>query len=105
MYNNLAANCYAIEKNLSELVKYYNKLQLYSILDKCARLSEPKVHLIADRLHQIQNDEKTLIHEVQLRYLRFLSYIPFITFIALVLLFYEIFRRFFISRFNSRNTI
>ena len=105
VYNNLAANCYAIEKNLSELVKYYNKLQLYSILDKCARLSEPKVHLIADRLHQIQNDEKTLIHEMQLRYLRFLNYIPFITFIALVLLFYEIFRRFFISHFNSRNRI
>ena len=105
VYNNLAANCYAIEKNLSELVKYYNKLQLYSILDKCARLSEPKVHLIADRLHQIQNDEKTLIHEVHLRYLRFLSYVPFISFIALMILFYEILRRFFVSRFNSRNTI
>ena len=43
VYNNLTANCQAVEKNLIDLVNYYNKLQLYKILDKCNKLSEPKV--------------------------------------------------------------
>ena len=32
VYNNLSANCYAVENNLVELVNYYSKIQLYKIL-------------------------------------------------------------------------
>ena len=96
------ANCYAIEKNLKRLVNYYNKLQLYQILDKCSQLKDPKIHLIANRLHDIQMDERSAIERVYLRYLQILSYIPIVTFIALIILFYEIIRRFVTYRYSSR---
>jgi len=102
VYNNLFANCYAIEKNLKRLVNYYNKLQLYQILDKCSQLKDPKIHLIANRLHDIQMDERSTIERLYSRYLKILSYIPIITFIALIILFYEIIRRFVAYRYNSR---
>jgi fibronectin-binding autotransporter adhesin len=105
VYNNLSANCYAIEKNLAELVNYYNKLQLYKILDRCNKLSEPKVHLIAERLHQIQLDETTALQELYYGYLRFLNYLPFISFIAFVILAYEFIRRYIVSYFRSKNAI
>ncbi|WP_262589717.1 autotransporter-associated beta strand repeat-containing protein [Candidatus Pelagibacter communis] len=102
VYNNLFANCYAIEKNLKRLVNYYNKLQLYQILDKCSQLKDPKIHLIANRLHDIQMDERSAIERLYSRYLKILSYIPIVTFIALIILFYEIIRRFVAYRYNSR---
>ena len=105
VYNNLSANCYAIENNLIELVEYYNKLQLYKILDRCNKLSEPKVHLIAERLHQIQLDETTALQELYYGYLRFLNYIPFITFIAFVILAYEFIRRYIVNYFRSRRAV
>lgn len=102
VYNNLFANCYAIEKNLKQLINYYDKLQLYQILDKCSQLKDPKIHLIANRLHDIQMDERSAIEILYSRYLKILSYIPIVTFIALIILFYEIIRRFVASRYNSR---
>ena len=105
VYNNLTANCAAVEKNLAGLVNYYNKLQLYKILDRCNKLSEPKVHLIAERLHQIQLDETTALKELYYGYLRFLNYIPFITFIAFVILAYEFIRRYIVNYFRSRKTV
>jgi fibronectin-binding autotransporter adhesin len=105
VYKNLAANCYAVENKLVELVNYYNKLQLYKILDRCNKLSEPKVHLIAERLHQIQLDETTKLQELYYGYLRFLNYIPFITFIAFIILAYEFVRRYIIDYFKSKKAI
>ena len=105
VYKNLNANCSAVEKKLGKLVNYYNKLQLYKILDKCNKLSEPKVHLIAERLHQIQLDETTALQELYYGYLRFLNYLPFISFIAFVILAYEFIRRYVVSYFRSRNAI
>ena len=105
VYNNLAANCYGIQKNLSSLVKYYNKIQLYQILDKCEQLDDPKIHLIADRLHQIQLDERNAIDRLYSRYLRILSYMPLITFVAFVVLFYEFIRRYVVNYFRNKNTI
>ena len=105
VYNNLTANCAAVEKNLAGLVNYYNKLQLYKILDRCNKLSEPKVHLIAERLHQIQLDETTALQELYYGYLRFLNYIPFITFIAFVILAYEFIRRYIVNYFRSRKAV
>ena len=105
VYNNLAANCYAIEKNLSELVKYYNKLQLYSILDKCAKISEPEVHLIANRLHEIQLEERNIIDRLYLEYLKILNYISMITFVTFIILIYEFTRRFVVNYYRSKNTI
>jgi len=102
VYNNLFANCYAVEKNLTRLINYYDKLQLYQILDKCSQLKDPKIHLIANRLHDIQMDERSAIEILYSRYLKILSYIPIVTFIALIILFYEIIRRFVSSRYNSR---
>ena len=90
------------QKNLKRLVNYYNKLQLYQILDKCSQLKDPKIHLIANRLHDIQMDERSAIERVYSRYLQILSYIPIITFIALIILFYEIIRRFVTYRYSSR---
>ena len=105
VYKNLAANCYAVENKLVELVSYYNKLQLYKILDKCNKLSEPKVHLIAERLHQIQIDETTKLQELYYGYLRFLNYIPFVTFVAFIILAYEFIRRYVIDYFRSKKAI
>jgi len=105
VYNNLSANCYAVENNLVELVNYYSKIQLYKILDKCSRLSEPKVHLIAERLHQIQLDETTALQELYYGYLRFLNYIPFITFVTFIILAYEFVRRYIIDHFKSKKAI
>ena len=105
VYNKLTANCSAVEKNLGQLVNYYNKLQLYKILDKCNKLSEPKVHLIAERLHQIQLDETTALQELYYGYLRFLNYIPFITFVAFVILAYEFIRRYIVNYFRSRKAV
>ena len=102
VYNNLFANCYVVEKNLKRLINYYDKLQLYQILDKCSQLKDPKVHLIANRLHDIQMEERSAIEILYLKYLKILSYIPIITFIALIILFYEIIRRFIVSYHNSR---
>ena len=102
VYNNLFANCYVVEKNLKRLINYYDKLQLYQILDKCSQLKNPKVHLIANRLHDIQMEERSAIEILYLKYLKILSYIPIITFIALIILFYEIIRRFIVSYHNSR---
>ena len=102
VYNNLFANCYAIEQNLKELINHYDKLQLYQILDKCSQLKDPKIHLIANRLHDIQMDERSAIEILYSRYLKILSYIPIITFIALIILFYEIIRRFVAYRYNTR---
>ena len=98
----LLANCTAVEKNLETLVRYYNKLQLYKILDRCNKISEPKIHLIADRLHQIQLDETTKLKELYYGYLQFLNYVPFITFIAFVVLVYEFIRRYIIDHFRSK---
>ena len=105
VYNNLAANCYGIQQNLSSLVKYYNKIQLYQILDKCEQLDDPKIHLIADRLHQIQLDERDTIDRLYSKYLRILSYVPLITFVAFIVLFYEFVRRYIINYFRHKNTI
>ena len=105
VYNKLTANCSAVEKNLAGLVNYYNKLQLYKILDRCNKLSEPKVHLIAERLHQIQLDETTALQELYYGYLRFLNYIPFITFVAFVILAYEFIRRYIVNYFRSRKAV
>ena len=105
VYNNLTANWAAVEKNLAGLVNYYNKLQLYKILDRCNKLSEPKVHLIAERLHQIQLDETTALQELYYGYLRFLNYIPFITFIAFVILAYEFIRRYIVDYFRSKRVV
>ncbi|WP_440613834.1 autotransporter-associated beta strand repeat-containing protein [Candidatus Pelagibacter sp. HIMB1748] len=102
VYNNLFANCYAVEKNLKDLINYYDKLQLYQILDKCSQLKDPKIHLIANRLHDIQMDERSAIEILYSRYLKILSYIPIVTFIALIILFYEVIRRFITYRYNSR---
>jgi autotransporter-associated beta strand protein len=102
VYNNLFANCYVVEKNLKRLINYYDKLQLYQILDKCSQLKNPKVHLIANRLHDIQMEERSAIEILYLKYLKILNYIPIITFIALIILFYEIIRRFIVSYHNSR---
>ena len=102
VYNNLFANCYAVEKNLTRLINYYDKLQLYQILDKCSQLKDPKIHLIANRLHDIQMDERSAIEILYSRYLKILSYIPIVTFIALIILFYEIIRRFITYRYKSR---
>ena len=102
VYNNLFANCYVVEKNLKRLINYYDKLQLYQILDKCSQLKDPKVHLIANRLHDIQMEERSAIEILYLKYLKILNYIPIITFIALIILFYEIIRRFIVSYHNSR---
>ena len=102
VYNNLFANCYVVEKNLKRLINYYDKLQLYQILDKCSQLKDPKVHLIANRLHDIQMEERSAIEILYLKYLKILSYIPIITFIALIIFFYEIIRRFIVSYHNSR---
>ena len=102
VYNNLFANCYVVEKNLKRLINYYDKLQLYQILDKCSQLKDPKVHLIANRLHDIQMEERSAIEILYLKYLKILNYIPIITFIALIIFFYEIIRRFIVSYHNSR---
>ena len=102
VYNNLFANCYVVEKNLKRLINYYDKLQLYQILDKCSQLKNPKVHLIANRLHDIQMEERSAIEILYLKYLKILNYIPIITFIALIIFFYEIIRRFIVSYHNSR---
>ena len=105
VYKNLSANCNAVEKNLKQLVNYYNKLQLYRILDRCNKLSDPKVHLIAERLHQIQLDERTALTELYYGYLRFLNYIPMITFIAFIILAYEFIRRYIVNHFKRRLSI
>lgn len=105
VYNNLTANCYAIENKLVYLVNYYNKNQLYKILDKCNQLSDPKVHLIANRLHQIQLDETTAIQKLYYKYLRILSYVPFLTFVAFIILAYEFIRRYIVNHFRSKRII
>ena len=105
VYKNLDANCYIVKKKLKKLVNYYNKLQLYKILDRCEKLSEPQVHLIAERLHQIQIDETTALQELYFGYKKFLNYMPLLTFIAFIILTYEIARRFVLRFFISRNAI
>ena len=105
VYNNLTANCYAIENKLVYLVNYYNKNQLYKILDKCNQLSDPKVHLIANRLHQIQLDETTAIQKLYYKYLRSLSYVRFLTFVAFIILAYEFIRRYIVNHFRSKRII
>ncbi|WP_440912141.1 autotransporter-associated beta strand repeat-containing protein [Candidatus Pelagibacter sp.] len=105
VYNNLSANCYAIENKLVHLVNYYDKQQLYKILDKCDKLSDPKIHLIANRLHQIQLDETTALQKIYSKYLRILSYVPFITFVAFIILAYEFIRRYIVNHFRAKNTI
>ncbi|MDA9150727.1 autotransporter domain-containing protein, partial [Candidatus Pelagibacter sp.] len=105
VYNNLSANCYAIENKLVHLVNYYDKQQLYKILDKCNKLSDPKIHLIANRLHQIQQDETTAYQKIYFKYLRILSYLPFVTFVAFIILAYEFIRRYIINHFRAKNTV
>ena len=105
VYNNLSANCYAIENKLVHLVNYYDKQQLYKILDKCNKLSDPKIHLIANRLHQIQQDETTAYQKIYFKYLRILSYLPFVTFVAFIILAYEFIRRYIVNHFRAKNTV
>jgi hypothetical protein len=105
VYNNLSANCYAIENKLVHLVNYYDKQQLYKILDKCNKLSDPKIHLIANRLHQIQLDETTALQKIYTKYLRILSYVPFVTFVAFIILAYEFIRRYIVNHFRAKNTV
>ncbi|MDC0974629.1 autotransporter-associated beta strand repeat-containing protein [Candidatus Pelagibacter sp.] len=105
VYNNLSANCYAIENKLVHLVNYYDKQQLYKILDKCNKLSDPKIHLIANRLHQIQLDETTAYQKIYFKYLRILSYLPFVTFVAFIILAYEFIRRYIVNHFRAKNTV
>ena len=105
VYNNLSANCYAIENKLVHLVNYYDKQQLYKILDKCNKLSDPKIHLIANRLHQIQQDETTAYQKIYFKYLRILSYLPFVTFVAFIILAYEFIRRYIVDHFRAKNTV
>ena len=105
VYNNLHASCYAIEKNLLMLVNYYNKIQLYSILDKCTKISELEVHLIANRLHEIQLEERNIIDRLYSGYLKILNYISMITFVTFIILIYEFTRRFVVNYYRSKNTI
>ena len=110
VYKNLSMNCSAVENNLVQLVNYYNKLQLYKILDKCNKLSEPKVHLIAERLHQIQLDETTKIQELYYGYLKLVDYLPVFGLVVLIILiilglFYEYLSRVVVKGFGSRKSI
>ena len=109
VYKNLAMNCYAVENNLVQLVNYYNKLQLYKILDKCNKLSEPKVHLIAARLHQIQLDETTKLEELYFGYLKLIDYLPYLSVViliglAILGLIYEYISRIIVKGFGTKRS-
>lgn len=78
---------------------------MYSILDKCAKISEPEVHLIANRLHEIQLEERNIIDRLYLEYLKILNYISMITFVTFIILIYEFTRRFVVNYYRSKNTI
>ena len=107
-FTNTVSSSYSLKVGKQEsgkLVNYYNKLQLYKILDKCNKLSDPKIHLIANRLHQIQLDETTAYQKIYTKYLRILTYVPFVTFVAFIILAYEFIRRYIVNHFRAKNTV